>query len=98
MIFGLHKRIGSTQGNLIHVDNIKKDAYLLFDELTALDGTDEVKQYMLGVIANSISYFNSLKIKEILIKISDIFKDKKKVDCQLTQSWKLIQENLALSI
>lgn len=93
-IYGQRKAKEHAQGVLIHAENINKDAYVFFDQLPARSGTDEVKQYMLGVIADRITYFNSLKIRDTLIEISQDFKKKNKIDCELTQTWKILQETL----
>ena len=53
------------------------------------------KQYMVGVIAPKINYFESLKIKEIFKKASLDIKTKKKWDIE--NCWKLITEILTKS-
>ncbi|MDD1778063.1 MAG: response regulator, partial [Candidatus Helarchaeota archaeon] len=95
-IYGQNKAKEHAHGILLHAENINKDAYVFFDHLPESRGTDEVKQYMLAVIADRITYFNSLKIRDTLVEISTAFKKKNKIECQLTQTWKTLQETLAV--
>lgn len=53
------------------------------------------KQYMIGVIAPKINYFESLKIKELFEKVSLNLKAKK--DWDIENCWKSITEILTKS-
>lgn len=60
----------SAQGLLLNVENIKKSGYIFFDSYPDRNVRGGRRQFMLAVIAPKISYFNSLKIKEILQGLS----------------------------
>lgn len=78
-IYG-HELITKAEGMLLHIDNIKKNGYILFDSYPEPSTRSNKREYMLGVIAPKISYFNSLKIKEILKEASKQIKERNPLD------------------
>ncbi|MFX1457012.1 MAG: two-component system response regulator [Promethearchaeota archaeon] len=90
-IYG-NNRITTAEGILLNIENIKNKGYLLFDSFPKEGERFGEKQYMLSVIAPNITYFDSLKIKEILQNISEKIKNEQ--DWDIKQSWKQISEIL----
>ena len=78
------------EGLLLNIKNINKNGYIFFDCYPDLDSRGGYRDYMLGVLAPKINYFQSLKIKEILINLSD--KIKQKEQFELLDYWKLVSK------
>jgi CheY-like chemotaxis protein len=91
-IYGQNK-ITQAEGILLNIENIKKKGYVFFDSLHDTSERYGEKQYMLSVIAPNITYFDSLKIREVLIKISEKIKSKKDWDIKIY--WEMILEILS---
>jgi CheY-like chemotaxis protein len=91
-IYGQDK-ITKAEGILLNVENIEKKGYLLFDSFPAKLERYGEKQYMLAVIAPNITYFDSLKIKEILKEISERIKEQQ--DWQVEDYWEMILKILS---
>lgn len=72
-IYG-HDKITKAQGLLLNIENIEKQGYVFFDSLPDKGERYGEKQYMLSVIAPILNYFDSLKIRELLIEISEKIK------------------------
>ena len=94
-IYG-HDKIEQHQDILINIDNIKMRGYIYFDSI--LDETTRGKQkpYMIGVIAPNISYFESLKIRQIFNELAVKIKVNHKEN--LEPYWERILEVLQTSI
>ncbi|MHA2060066.1 MAG: response regulator [Candidatus Ranarchaeia archaeon] len=60
----------SPQGILLNIENIKKTGYLYFDSMVDQSVRKGFRRFMLAVLAPRISYFESLKIKELLHALS----------------------------
>ena len=78
-IYG-HEYVTKAEGILINIENIKKNGYILFDSYSEPSTRSKKREYMLGVIAPKISFFNSLKIKEILKEASKQIKENNQPD------------------
>jgi hypothetical protein len=78
-----HDSILSGEGILIPLKNYNISAYIFFDSYPDESFRGGRKDYMLSLIATSITYFQSLKIKQILIELSSIYKKEKKWDIEL---------------
>jgi len=91
-IYG-HDKITRSQGILINIENIKNNGYLFFDSFPDDNERYGEKQYMLSVITPNLSYFDSLKIREILKEISE--KVKKNQDWDIKEYWGKILEILS---
>lgn len=91
-IYG-QNRITQAQGILLNIENIKKRGYAFFDSFPDSDERYGEKQYMLSVIAPNITYFDSLKIRDVLKEISDKIKNKLRWDIKLY--WDTILEILS---
>lgn len=90
-IYGQSKNIVNAEDVLFKIKNINKHAYLYFDAF--YDGSKRSKQteFMIALIAPTISYFESLKIKKILSNISSLLKKNKGTDSMnFKSSWKKI--------
>ncbi|MHA1149335.1 MAG: response regulator [Promethearchaeota archaeon] len=72
-IFGQGK-VTKAEGILINIENFKSMGYALFDSYSDPKFRGGERDYMFGVVAPRISYFQSLKIKEILKDLSNKFK------------------------
>jgi hypothetical protein len=68
-IYG-QKFTDEAKGILLSLGNIQQSAYVYFDSRPDAAFRSHVNFYMLGVIAPSISYFDSLSIKKIFHEIS----------------------------
>jgi len=75
-LFG-NENITKGEGILLNIKNIKKNSFIFFDSYQDDTVRGKERQYMLGLVATKINYFESLKIKEILIEISSKIKQKK---------------------
>ena len=78
-IYG-HEDVTKAEGILLNIENIKRYGYLFFDSYPDPTARAGERQFMIGVIAPKISFFDSLKIKEILKEISNLVKKKKDFD------------------
>ena len=93
-IYGHEDMTEKAEGILLNIENIKRYGYIFFDSY--LDETTRAgeRQYMIGVIAPRISYFESFKIKEILRNVSNLIKEKKilpeKKDWDIRGTWEKI--------
>ncbi|TFG01177.1 MAG: response regulator [Promethearchaeota archaeon] len=88
-IYGQSKNIVNAEDVLFRIENINKHAYLYFDAFYDESKRSKQTEFMLSVIAPTISYFESLKLKKILSNLSNILKednDTKKINFR--QYWK----------
>ncbi|MGV9172786.1 MAG: response regulator [Promethearchaeia archaeon] len=81
LIYGSQK-ISEPEGLLINLKEIKRTVYLFFDSYPDQDQRSGRNEYMLGIIAPSISYMESTKIKKILRSISDCLKNIEKLNLE----------------
>lgn len=75
-IYG-HENITKAEGILLNIENIKRWGYVFFDSYPDTKTRGGEKQYMLGVIAPKINFFESLQIRDVLKSISHEIKSKK---------------------
>ena len=93
-IYG-HEKISHAEGILINIDNINKAGYLYFDAYPDRTYRGGEKQYMIGVIAPQINYYESLQIKEVFENISLDIKNKK--NWNIETCWENVTEILTKS-
>ena len=86
-IYG-HDDITKAEGILLNIENIKNYGYIFFDSYRDDTMRAGEKQFMIGVVAPRISYFESFKIKVVLKEISLIIK--KKADWDIEEYWERI--------
>lgn len=91
-IYG-HNKITKAQGMLLNIENIKKKGYIFFDSFPDMSERYGEKQYMLSVISPILTYFDSLKIRDVLKEISE--KVKKNQDWDVKEYWGKILEILS---
>jgi CheY-like chemotaxis protein len=72
-IYG-QKFTDEAKGILLSLGNVHQNAYVFFDASHDAAYRSRIKFFMLGVIAPSISYFDSLSIKKILQEIASTIK------------------------
>jgi len=87
-----HIEKAKAEGILLNINNIKKSGYIFFDAYHDNTVRGGEREYMLAVIAPMINYFQSLKLKKILIDISHRINNKKKYN--KNNYWNLIVEVL----
>jgi CheY-like chemotaxis protein len=73
LIYGSQK-ISEPEGLLVNLKEIKRNIYLFFDSYPDQDRRSGRNEYMLGIIAPTISYMETNDLKNILKSISDSFK------------------------
>jgi len=84
------------QGILLDIENIKRVGYIFFDLIADEAVRGGHRQFMLAVIAPKISYFESLKIKELLKDLSSHIKAAK--EWERKQYWEAISEILVTPV
>ncbi|MFW9999399.1 MAG: PleD family two-component system response regulator [Candidatus Hodarchaeota archaeon] len=77
-----HDAILSGEGLLIPLKNYNIMAYIFFDSYPHEDYRGGRKDYMFSILASSITYFQSLKFKQIFIELSTLYKKRKKWDIE----------------
>ncbi|MFW9866667.1 MAG: PleD family two-component system response regulator [Candidatus Thorarchaeota archaeon] len=93
-IYGQNK-ITKAEGMLLNIENIKKKGYIFFDSFPDSGERYGEKQYMISIIAPSISYFESIKIQETLKLMSEQIKNKQ--EWEIKEYWDKIYEVLSNS-
>ncbi|MFX1375643.1 MAG: PleD family two-component system response regulator [Promethearchaeota archaeon] len=93
-IYG-HDKITKAEGILLNIENFKRKGYAYFDAFPDKNERYGEKQYMLSIIAPNITYFDSLKVREVLKEISE--KIKKNQDWDIDYYWEKILEILSKS-
>ncbi|MFW9951907.1 MAG: PleD family two-component system response regulator [Candidatus Thorarchaeota archaeon] len=83
-IFG-HDHINEAEGLLINVKNYNVMSYVFFDSYPHKDYRGGRKDYMFSIIASTINYFQCLKIKQVFIELSSLYKKQEKWDIE--QFW-----------
>ncbi len=78
-IYG-QQSLTEAEGILINIENFKIAGYSLFNSYIDKQSRGGEKEFMLAVIAPSISYFQSLQIKKILLNMSNYIKQKKELN------------------
>lgn len=86
-IYG-HDKITRAQGFLLDIENINQKGYVFFDSYPDDNERHGEKQYMLSVISPILTFFNSLKIRQILKAISEIIKEKQ--DWEIKEYWDIL--------
>jgi len=72
--------ITNAAGLLISVKNYNFMAYVFFDSYPDSSYRGGYKDFMISIIAPKITYFQSLKIKQVFIELSSIYKEQKSWD------------------
>ncbi len=91
-IYG-HERITKAQGILLNIENIQNKGYLFFDSFPDDNERYGEKQYMLSLISSNLTYFDSLKIREVFKEISE--KIKSRQNWEIKDYWKKLSELLS---
>ena len=77
-----HDSILSGEGLLINLKNYNITAYVFFDSYPDESYRGGRKDYMFSLIASTITYFQSLKIKQVFIELSSLYKKQEKWDIE----------------
>lgn len=80
-IFGFQDSV-SRESLLLSIKNINKKGFLLFDSYDDSEVRGNQRLFMIGLINNEISYFDSLIIEKHFDKISDVFKSSKEINLE----------------
>ncbi len=75
--------LAEAEGILINVKKFKVMAYAFFDFYPDASYRGGQKDYMFSLIAPRITYFQSLKIKQIFVEMSSRYKEKREWDAKL---------------
>ncbi len=94
-IFGQHGAHGS-EGTLMNITNIGKTGYVYFDSIEDTEVRGGERLFMLTVLAPKISYYESLRIKEIFCQISKGIKNQTRWD--IKEYWEEISNILSSSL
>ncbi|MFX1365984.1 MAG: PleD family two-component system response regulator [Promethearchaeota archaeon] len=70
------------EGLLINLKNLNVSAYVFFDSYLDKSYRGGRKDYMFSLIASTITYFQSLKIKQVFIELSSLYKKQEKWDIE----------------
>ena len=92
-IYG-YAKITKAEGVLLNIENLNSRGYLLFDSYPDNEERFGEKQYMIAIIAPSINYFHTLKIKEIFSDLSN--KIKNKLNWNIEEYWERIHKILLI--
>jgi len=68
--------ITKAEGILLNIENIKMNGFIFFDSYKDDTVRGGEQQYMIGLVASKINYFESLKMKEVFTEISSKIKEK----------------------
>jgi len=77
-----HDAILSGEGLRLSLKNYNVMAYVFFDSYPDKSYRGGRKDYMFSLIASNITYFQSLKIKQVFIELSSLYKKQKKWDIE----------------
>jgi CheY-like chemotaxis protein len=77
--------INKAEGLLINIKNFNIMAYVFFDSYPDKSYRGGHKDFMISIIAPKITYFQSLKIKQVFIELSTIYKQQNNWDIE--QFW-----------
>jgi hypothetical protein len=77
--------ITKAEGILINVKNFNFMAYVFFDSYPDKSYRGGHRDFMISIIAPKITYFQSLKIKQVFIELSTLYKEQK--DWDLEEFW-----------
>ncbi len=72
----------SGDGLRLPLKNYNITAYVFFDSYPDKSYRGERKDYMFSLLASTITYFQSLKIKQVLIELSSLYKKQEKWDIE----------------
>ncbi|MFX1390357.1 MAG: PleD family two-component system response regulator [Promethearchaeota archaeon] len=87
--------ITKAEGLLLNIKNFNLMAYVFFDSYPDKSYRGGHKDFMLSIIAPKITYFQSLKIRQIFIELSSLYKEKKEWDIE--EYWNKFIEVLTIS-
>lgn len=90
-IYG-QEHITKAEGLLIDVKNFNIMSYIFFDSYPDSSYRGGSKDFMLSLITPKITYFQSLKMKQVFIELSSLYKEKKKWDIEVF--WKKFSDIL----
>lgn len=89
------KGYSQAQGVLLRVENINKTAFAYFDSIQTEEVRGGERLFMLTVLAPKINYFESMKINEVFIQISELVKASK--DFNVESFWEKVSSILTES-
>lgn len=75
--------VPEAEGLLINVKNFNVWAYAFFDFISDDSYRGGQKEFMFSLIAPKITYFQSLKIKQVFMELTSLYKEKRKWDIKL---------------
>ncbi len=87
------ENITNAEALLLNIENFQRNGFILFDSYPDRNLRGGEKQYMIGLVAPKINYFESLQIKEIFIEISS--KIKRKEDWNIEKYWEKVSSILS---
>ncbi|MFX0073056.1 MAG: response regulator [Candidatus Hermodarchaeota archaeon] len=93
-IYG-HDNITKSESLLLNIENIKQNGFIFFDRMPDKTTRTGERQYMIGVIAPIINYFETLRIIDIFKSLSKDIKKKDSLDMKLY--WEKISNILLTS-
>ena len=79
---------------MLKIRNIEKSGYVFFDTIIDERHRGGQRNFMIGVIAPSVSYFQSLQVKEFTQEIANRIKAEE--DYDIRQYWEKISGVLSL--
>jgi len=94
LIYG-HDNILKADGILLNIENINRHGYIFFDSYPDPNERFGEKQFMLALIAPKINYFESLKIREIFLLMTE--KIKKIREYNITEFYQKLLNTLSTS-
>ncbi|GAF76868.1 unnamed protein product [marine sediment metagenome] len=80
------------EGLLVPLTYINIMAYVFFDSYPDSSYRGGRKQYMFSLIATKITYFQSLKLKQVFIELSSLYKNQQEWDIEVF--WKKMSDIL----
>jgi hypothetical protein len=87
--------ITKAEGLLLNIKNFNLMSYVFFDSYPDPSYRGGHKDFMLSIIAPKITYFQSLKCKQIFIELANLYKEKKEWDIE--EYWNKFIEILSIT-
>ena len=82
----------NADGLWLNIKNVNLMAYIFFDSIRDESYRGDRKNYMFSLIAAKITYYQSLKIKQVFMNLSDIYKTQGKWD--IKEFWIILSDIL----
>jgi hypothetical protein len=95
LLYG-YSQIYHGEGILLKAVNLGKDAYLYFDFIEDTTCRANKRLFMLGVVSPTISFYDSLRLKLLLVSLADKVKNQEKWD--IHRVWIQIETILHISL